>query len=70
MCLLSSSKGYSVVIHGDDFTALGSGDNLLRLTEELTRFFEFKLNGIIGPCPTDQEHVRVLNRVVTLDDRG
>ena len=47
-------KGIRVVIHGDDFAALGSGDNLQWLTEELKKIFDLKLKGIVGPGPDAQ----------------
>ena len=70
-CVFSHAhRDTRVVVHGDDFTALGSGENLKWLTEELKNVFELKSKGIIGPGPDDQKQMRVLTRVITWDDRG
>ena len=60
----------SVVVHGDDFTALGSPDALNKFEEGMQKSFECKLKGRLGMRPSDCKEMRVLNRLVRVDDNG
>ena len=62
--------GTIVLIRWDGFTALGSDENVKWFVEELSKMFELKLKGIIGPGDNDQKQMRVLSRVITWDSRG
>ena len=58
------------MVHGDDFTSLGSDANLDRLEKELATFFELKIRGRLGVgCPGDDE-IRILNRLVRVTSEG
>ena len=64
------ARDISLVVHGDDFTALGNDDQLTWYEEELQKSFEVKIRGRLGEgCPGPQE-IRILNRVVTIDEHG
>ena len=65
-----ADRDISLVVHGDDFTALGNDDQLTWYEEELQKSFEVKLRGRLGEgCPGPQE-IRILNRIVTIDEHG
>ena len=71
MCVVyHAQRDTRVVVHGDDFTALGSDEDVKWFVDELSKVFELKLKGIIGPGDNDQKQMRVLNRVITWDSRG
>ena len=58
------------VVHGDDFTALGTADSLDLYEAEMCKAFECKLKGRLGHQPEDLKEIRVLNRVVTIVEAG
>ena len=58
------------VVHGDGFTALGSQTECEWMAEEMRSYFELKVKARLGPKPTDDKSVRILNRIVTWDDQG
>ena len=63
-------KDISIVVHGDDFTALGSDDALDWYEQVLKDSFEIKIRGRLGiGCPGPQQ-IGILNRIVTLTDEG
>ena len=59
-----------MVVHGDDFTLLGSDSALDWMKRELEKEYELKHGGRIGPEERDAHEARVLNRVVTWDCEG
>ena len=63
-------KDISIVVHGDDFTALGDDQSLDWYEGELKKSFEIKVRGRLGEgCPGAQQ-IKILNRIVTLDSEG
>ena len=57
-----------LVVHGDDFTALGRRTDLW-YEQDLARSFEIKIRGRIGEgIAPDQNMMRVLNRIVEVHD--
>ena len=56
-----------VVVHGDDFTALGTDEALDWYTEQLTAAFEIKVRGRLG-VGCEQSEIKILNRVVRIDE--
>ena len=60
----------SIVVHGDDFTALGESADLDWYERALAEFFELKLRARVGPEEKDDKEVRILNRVLRLQDTG
>ena len=59
-----------VVVHGDDFTIMCIDPALKWVTHEIKKVYELKVVAILGPEPTDDKSVRILNRIVSWNDRG
>ena len=53
--------GVSVVVHGDDFTALGKAEGLTKYEDGMAKTFECKLKGRLGRGENDLKEMRVLN---------
>ena len=60
----------SIVVHGDDFTALGTKEDLDRYERELAKVFELKIRGRLGEGPKDDKEIRILNRIVRMLPNG
>lgn len=60
----------NVVVHGDDFTALGNSDGLDKFEKGMTATFECKLKGRLGTGDNDMKEMRVLNRIVRITPDG
>ena len=69
-CFHHAAKNISVVIHGDDFTALGAANDLDWYEKQLSAVFELKVKGRLGERQGSDKEVRVLNRVIRLDKGG
>ena len=63
-------KELRVVVHGDDFTVLGREEDLDWFRREISKAYEVKFRGRIGPEDKDQKSIRILNRVVEWTDAG
>ena len=57
-------RNLRLVVHGDDFTALGWESQLNLYREQVTRRFASKVKGRIGQASGDEKSMRVLNRLV------
>ena len=57
------------MVHGDDFTALGTDDGLDWYTAELEKVSEIKVRGRLGEGTADTE-IRILNRVIRITSQG
>ena len=68
-CFHHPSRGISIVVHGDDFTALGLQKDLDWYQAELAQHFGIKDRGRMGEN-TDCKQLRILNRIITLTDEG
>ena len=69
-CFVHRARGLSVVVHGDDFTALGTDPELDWYESQLAQHFELKIRGRLGEgCPGDNE-LRILNRIVRITPDG
>ena len=55
-----------VVVHGDDFTALGTDEGLDSYTKRLEAVFEIRIRGRID-IVCDLKRIKFLNRVVRID---
>ena len=62
--------GVSVVVHGDDVTALGTYTALDQYERALQRSFDIKLRGRLGEGPTDLREIRVRNRILRVGPDG
>ena len=69
-CFRNEEHDVSIVVHGDDFTALGESADLDWYEKALAEFFELKLRARVGPEEKDDKEVRILNRVLRLQDIG
>jgi len=58
------------VVHGDDFTVLGHKEDLNWFWTEISKKFESKHRGRIGPEESDLKEIRILNRIVTWTTSG
>ena len=58
------------VVHGDDFTLLGSHEQLMWFREKVKEKFQVKFRGMLGPSSKDDKQVTILNRTVTWDKGG
>ena len=59
-----NARDISIVVHGDDFTALGNDANLNWYETNLQDSFEIKVRGRIGEGCTGPQQIRILNRVI------
>ena len=58
------------MVHGDDFTALATPEGLDLYEAGMCKAFECKLKGRLGRGEGDLKEMRVLNRIVRIDDHG
>ena len=59
----------ALTVHGDDFTATGSDQNLEWLKTEFEKMFEIKTQ-ILGPATWQKKEIRVLNRIIRWIELG
>ena len=64
MPLLASGKQLIVEAHGDDFTNIGSEDDLNLFRSQINGAFAFKHKARLGPDTNDDKSVRVFNRII------
>ena len=67
-CFRHEEWGVSVVVHGDDFTALGTPGSLSKFEAGMEKSFECKLKGRLGFGKDDLKEMRVLNRILRVTD--
>ena len=60
----------SVVVHGDDFSALGTDASLDEYEAGLQKSFECKLRGRLGLEDHDLKEIRMLNRIIRITPTG
>ena len=58
-----------LLVHGDDFLAVGTRSQLDQLERVLTAAFEAKVERI-GPQPGEKKSLRVLGRVISYSSKG
>lgn len=63
-------RNVRVVVHGDDFTALGTDEHLDWFRDKTRHKFLLKSRGRLGPEPQDDRVIRILNRVVEWTEDG
>ena len=69
-CFVHPSLGLKLVVHGDDFTCSGTKAALDWYEDQLQKSFEIKIRGRLGYEPGCLREMRILNRIVRLDDHG
>ena len=60
-------KGVVGMVHGDDFVAVGSEENLKDTKEALNKKYKIKVE-TLGSGKDDAQEIRVLNKVIRLTD--
>ena len=70
LCFLSPSKDITVVVHGDDFSAMGLKHNLDWYESKLAEHFEIGGKTRMGTEEGDAKEVRILNRILRLTEHG
>ena len=69
-CFEHEEWGVSVVVHGDDFTALGTDEALDLYEAGLKKAFGCKIRGRLGTDVKDSKEIRILNRIVRIVEDG
>ena len=69
-CFYHNELEMSLVIHGDDFTFLGTDDALDQAEAMMKKRYEVKIRGRLGPQKQDDKSIRLLNRIITWDEEG
>ena len=69
-CFFHPQWALACVVHGDDFTCLGTDDSLDLYESAMKRAFDIKLKGRLGHDKNDERDMRVLNRIVRVVDEG
>lgn len=69
-CLLEHvERDIQVVVHGDDFTALGTDDQLDWYTEQRKNAFEIQVRGRLG-LGCEMTEIKILNWIIRIDGEG
>ena len=63
-------RDISLVVHGDDFTAVGNDKDLDWYESKLKESFEIKIRGRLGEGCKGPQELRILNRVIALSSSG
>ena len=64
-----SERDIRTVVHGGDFTSISDDAQLKWLASELRKRYELRLRATLGPDPRDDQTVRIVNRIVSWEDR-
>ena len=65
-----SGEDLTLLVHGDDFFVLGDDEGQSFMKEVLKKRYEFRTDGYMGMDESDDSHVTVLNRLITLDKKS
>ena len=69
-CFKHPSSGLTLVVHGDDFTCVGSSEHLSWYETQLAKAFEIKIRGRMGESKGRDREMRMLSKIVRLDSSG
>ena len=69
-CFYHEKWDISVVVHGDDFTALGTDEALDLYEAGMKKAFEIKIRGRLGTDEKDDKEIRILNRILRITPKG
>ena len=64
-CVFTHPCGAKLVVHGDEFTFLGTDDMLDYCKKVMEAHFEVKVRGKLGPERGDDKCIRILNSILT-----
>ena len=65
-----AEKDVLIVVHGDDFTVLGTDEAIQWTAAVLGARYSIKVRGILGPGIHDKHEITILNRVLRWTDKG
>jgi hypothetical protein len=60
----------ALVVHGDDFTALGPVKELRKFEGQMKSWYDVKTRGVLGPEPGDDKEITILNRKLLWAEPG
>ena len=60
----------TLLVHGGDFFVLADDDGQSFMKEVLKKRYEFRVDGYMGMDESDDSHITVLNRLITLDKKS
>ena len=63
-CFYREKDDVACVVHGDDFTFEDPPGSLKQIAEAMKQFWLIKVRATLGPEPSDDKEVSILNRVV------
>ena len=66
----NKERDVRVVVHGDDFTLLGTETDIQWLYKGMSERYSLKMRGILGPDSHDMKEITILNRVLRWTPRG
>ena len=69
-CVWYPELKLSCVVHGDDFTCLGTDASLDVYEQMMKKHFDVKLKGRIGFEDKGEKQMRVLNRIIHVTEQG
>ena len=69
-CFRHPSRDLKLVVHGDDFTILGTDEHLDWFEKTIQGEVEVKIRGRLGGGEKDDREIRVLNRIVRWTQAG
>ena len=69
-CFHHPDRNIMVVVHGDDFTAVGARSDILWYEDSLESKFQIKRRGHLGFADGCVHEMRILNRIVRITDEG
>ena len=64
-----ATRNLSIVVHGDDFSAIGVKSDLDWYEVDLAKSFEIKVKGRVGP-EGDCTEIKILNRILRYQEDG
>lgn len=63
-------SGTRCVVHGDEFTFLGCGDELDNIEEKMAEWYEPRVRGVLGTDEGDAKKISILNRETEVTEFG
>jgi hypothetical protein len=69
-CFVHQTRQVKCVVHGDDFTFLGTDSDLDWIQNAIAGKFEIKVRGRLGDGSGDVQEMRILNRIVKWGPAG
>ena len=67
---IHSHYNLRLVVHGDDFTFFGDSAGLRFARKIMSKHYDVKIRGVLGPEDGDEKHIRILNRCLSWSSRA